>query len=43
MCEANASIDGGFDSVPNLPIGQGKERIWEEVEVAGAQPKAAEL
>ena len=43
MCEANASIDGVFDSVANLPKGQGKERVGEEVEVAQAQPKSAEL
>ena len=37
MCEANESIDGGFDSVPNLPKGLGKERVREEVEVAELQ------
>ena len=37
MCEANESIDGVFDSVPNLPKGLGKERVREEVEVAELQ------
>jgi hypothetical protein len=43
VCEANASSDGGVDSVANLPKGQGKERVGEEVEVAEAQPKVVEL
>jgi hypothetical protein len=51
VCEANESIDGVFDSVPNLPKGQGKERVREgvevaelqQVEVAEAQPPSAEL
>lgn len=37
MCEANKSIDGVFDSVPNLSKGLGKERVREEVEAAPKQ------
>jgi len=43
VCEANASIDGGFDSVPHLPKGLGKERVGEAVEVAQAYPPSAQF
>jgi len=41
--EAAASIDGGVDSVPNLPKELGKEQVGEGGEVEEAQPPSAEL